>query len=101
MLRNYALQPLGAGGAIEFKWDPETGELAGRDAGRVEELIAEANQAGLVTGDPYPTPYAIEDPHRIPRDMALVLGQYWRLPEELRRAYPAAASVTLPEGTVS
>jgi hypothetical protein len=69
-------------------WEPETGRLGGDLAAVVARLIDLAVADGGVTGDPWPTPYAVTDPRRSRRDMALVLGQYWRVPEALAGDYP-------------
>jgi hypothetical protein len=91
MFHKYVLQPkLGLGfDVIEFKWNPETGALSGKDAAIVEGLIDEAMEAGYVTGPPNSSKYPLFNPHQRPRDMALVLGQYFVLPEGLAEPYPA------------
>lgn len=92
MRREYRLQPLTIMDPIEFAWDPDTGLLEGRDAVVVRRYVEVAERRGTVMGDPYPTVYDVGDVLRSERDMALVLGQSWVLPEDLRGAYPAAAA---------
>jgi len=70
-------------------WDPESGEISGDLAGEVERLIDAAIAEGAVIGHPYPTSYRIFGPRRRRRELALVLGQRWRIPEPLADAYPA------------
>lgn len=81
---------------LELEWDPATGGLRGRDAPSVRALIGMAMQAGEVVTHPMPTSYDIHDPLHEPRDMALVLGQYWELPPDLAAALPAADNDETP-----
>ncbi len=71
---------------LEFSWDPEAGELRGRDAARVRDLAANAAKDGEVVTHPYPTTYAIRDPLHSPAEMAAILGQFWLLPSDLLAA---------------
>jgi len=89
MLRRYRLEPLnGLGEALEFAWDPETGELTGRDAIVVRRHAEQAAKRGLALGHPYPTAYDIVDPLRRPGELAVLLGNVFKLPADLRAAYP-------------
>src|SRR6185503_18920925 len=49
----------GIGAALEFAWDPETGEVRGPDADYVRAVAAEGLHNGVATGYPYPTVYPI------------------------------------------
>lgn len=90
MRRNYDLQPLTATGTpLRFTWDPDTGDVTGPDAERVLELVADAERRGTVIGDPHPTVFDVNDPLTNEADMALVIGQGFVLPDDLRAAYPA------------
>lgn len=87
---------------LEFEWDPETGELAGRDADEVRRYAEEAKRQGYWTGHPRSTPYRIEDPLRRPAEMAVILGNAWRLPPELAAVYPRPPQGNeLPPGAIA
>lgn len=89
MFRNYKLLPsVWHETELDFEWNPETGEVRGRDAGRVTVLARQAADEGSVVGHPYPTSYEIKDPLHRPNEMAVVLGQFWKLPVDLALAYP-------------
>jgi len=88
-MKRYTLQPMGGiGAALEFAWDPETGEVRGPDADYVRAVAAEGLHNGVATGYPYPTVYPITDPLRKPGELAVLLGNLWLLPGELAEAYP-------------
>lgn len=90
MFRSYTLQPATAHDApLVFEWNPETGELRGPGADLVADLCRRAVQDGYVQGYPYPTSFDVANPLRNAAEMAVVLGQYWRLDGELLAAYPA------------
>lgn len=73
---------------LEFEFDPDAAAVRGRDAGKILQLVDAAVKEGIVTGHPYPTSYEIKDPlHNLP-EMAVLLGAYWRLDDELAAAYP-------------
>lgn len=89
MYRKYTLAPsVWHESALEFEWDPDTGGVRGKDAGRVLTVAQRAKDEGEVQGHPYPTTYQITNPLRDPSEMAVVLGQYWKLPADLALAYP-------------
>ncbi len=89
MFRNYTLQPATAHDQpLEFEWNQETGELRGKSADIVAGMCRQAIREGWITGHPHPTDYEITDPLRRPVEMAVVLGQYWRLGGDLQAAYP-------------
>lgn len=101
MFREIKLQPIVPhDGVIEFAWDPEAGAFSGPDADRVQSLVNDASARGTVTGHPYPTVYGITDPARIASDLAVVLGQYWKLSDELAAAYPEPDADDAPEGAL-
>jgi len=92
MSRSYTLQPATAHDQpLEFEWNQETGELRGKSTDVVAGMCRQAIREGWITGHPYPTDYEITDPLRHPAEMAVVLGQYWRLEEVLQAAYPQVA----------
>lgn len=102
MRRKYSLQPRnGLGPPLEFEWDQATGELAGRNAEEVRTLAQDAKRAGYWSGHPLPTPYAVSDPLRRPGELAVVLGNVWRLPEDLQAAYPPPPAGDLPPGAIA
>lgn len=68
---------------LEFEWNRTSGELRGRDATLVRGLVEDAVAAGEVVSHPYPTRYAVQDPLHRTGEMAVVLGQWWVLSEEL------------------
>lgn len=88
MRRRLNLQPLSRGEALNFEWNPQTGELAGRDADRVRALAREAVAIGFTQLHPAPATYTITDPLRDPVQLAALLGWLWRLPDDLQRLYP-------------
>lgn len=101
MFRKFVLKPLTLHDPeLEFEWDIDSGIVRGRDAEKVREIVTEANRAGTVTGHPYPTVFPVTDPLRNASEFALVLGQYWKLPEDLARAYPKPPVDNAPEGAV-
>lgn len=89
MYREYKLKPaVWHEKPLEFAWDQDSGELRGRDAARVLDLVAVAVKDGGVVTHPYPTTYAIRDPLHSPTEMAAVLGQFWLLTDDLMAALP-------------
>ena len=89
MLRKYFLEAaVWHETPLEFEWDEETGELRGRDAKRVGELVAKITALGEIVSHPYPTSYDIRDPLHSRQEMAVILGSFWRLPADLAEAYP-------------
>ena len=73
---------------IDFDIDFETGEVGGKDATHVVRLCEAAIADGYVVGHPYPTSYDITNPFLKIPELAVVLGQFWRLDGELIDAYP-------------
>ena len=91
MFRSYRLQPTTVHNKpIAFEWDAQSGELRGDDAALVAKLAHEAKAAGELVGHPYPTSFPIADPLHLPSELAVVLGNYWKLPPDLADAYPQA-----------
>lgn len=89
MFHKYILQPLDRRDeAIEFEWDPEAGLLRGKDADHLHAMINNATASGTVVSHPMPTSYDIKDPLHFLSEMAVLLGQRWRLPEDLAAAHP-------------
>jgi hypothetical protein len=85
----FLLVPLGSADIpIDFFIDFETGDVGGRDAARVVSLCEASMEDGYVVGHPYPTSYDITNPFINIQELALVLGQYWRLDGKLIDAYP-------------
>lgn len=77
---------------VDFDIDFDTGEIGGKDAALVVSLCEAAIADGYVVGHPYPTSYDITNPFIDIKELAVVLGQYWRLDGELIDAYPKAES---------
>lgn len=77
---------------LDFDINFETGDVGGRDAARVVGLCEAAMKDGCVVGHPYPTSYDITNPFINIQELAVVLGQYWRLDGKLIDAYPKAGS---------
>ncbi len=77
---------------LEFDIDFETGDVGGRDATRVVSLCETAIADGYIVGHPYPSSYDITNPFNKIQELAVVLGQYWRLDGELIDAYPKVES---------
>lgn len=100
MFRKFKLNLISphCGLTLEFEWDAEAGVFSGPDAPEVERMIARALGEGMVLGHPYPTPYEITDPAHKAADLAVVLGQFWKLPRELARAYPKPPPDDTPPG---
>lgn len=89
MFRNYVLAPaVWHAQPIEFDWDIDRGELRGRDAQHLNELIAKIVAHGEFVSHPYPTSYKITNPLRRLDEMAVILGWYWKLSDDLAAAYP-------------
>ncbi|MFA6971648.1 MAG: hypothetical protein WC208_09645 [Gallionella sp.] len=89
MFHKYTLKPaVWHQQPLVFEWDAATGEIRGPDADKVLGMIASAIKEGSMTGHPYPTSYEITDPLHRPAEMAVLLGQYWILPDDLASAYP-------------
>lgn len=98
MYLDLELRPIGAGNrTLFFEWNPETGDVRGRDADYVLHLAAQAEHAEVVTGLPYPTPHVIRDPMRSLAEMAVILGNDWHLPPVLAEAYPVVVDDTPPD----
>lgn len=98
MYLDLELHPIGAGNrTLVFQWEPESGDVRGRDADRVLAIAAQAVLDELVTGLPYPTPHAIRDPLHSLAEMAVILGNDWRLPPVLAEAYPVVTDDTPPD----
>jgi hypothetical protein len=77
---------------VDFDIDFETGDVGGRDAERVVRLCEAAMMDGFIVGHPYPTSYDITNPFIDIQELAVVLGQFWRLDGGLIDAYPKAES---------
>jgi hypothetical protein len=91
MFRSVRLEPLTTHERpLVFEWDTDSGSVRGRDAARVRALAEDAARARTILGHPYPTPYELADPLRRPAELAVVLGNDWRLDDFLQAAYPAA-----------
>lgn len=89
----FLLVPLGSADIpIDFIIDFETGDVGGRDAARVVSLCEAAMEEGYVVGHPYPTSHDITNPFINIQELAVVLGQYWRLDGKLIDAYPKVES---------
>ena len=77
---------------LDFDIDFETGDVGGRDAASVVGLCEVAMKDGFVVGHPYPTSFDITNPFINIQELAVVLGQYWRLDGKLIDAYPKVES---------
>jgi len=89
MFHKYTLQPaVWHQKPLVFEWDAATGEVRGADADKLLSIVASAVNEGSMTGHPYPTSYNILDPLKTPSEMAVLLGQYWLLPDDLVAIYP-------------
>lgn len=89
MFHKYTLKPaVWHQQPLIFKWDAAAGEIRGPDADKVLGMVTSAIKEGSMTGHPYPTSYKIADPLHLPAEMAVLLGQYWILPDDLAQAYP-------------
>lgn len=76
---------------LVFTWDSDTGAVSGPDA---DWVLDRARQlAGKVVGlHPLPMAYTLTDPLHDPEQMAVMIGEYHVLPDELRAFYPRAES---------
>lgn len=85
---------------LVFTWDPETGSLGGRDAGLVLEM---AVPRSMIAAHPVPWGARLGTrPLRSKRDMALIIGTDWVVPEMLRPFYPKPPpepQALAPDGT--
>ncbi len=76
---------------LVFTWDSDTGEVSGPDADWVRNRARQLT--GKVVGlHPLPMAYTLTDPLRDPEQMAVMIGEYHVLPDELRDFYPRAES---------
>lgn len=90
---SFQLVPLSSSDiSVDFDIDFETGDVGGRDAERVVSLCEAAMIDGFIVGHPYPTSYDITNPFIDIQELAVVLGQFWRLDGELIDAYPKVES---------
>ncbi len=90
---SFQLEPLSSSDIpLEFDVDFETGDVGGRDAVRVVSLCEAAMEDGYVVGHPYPTSYDITNPFINIQELAVVLGQHWKLDGKLIDAYPKVES---------
>lgn len=75
---------------LVFTWDPEAGTVTGPDAAQVREL---AKPGAILDGHPRPRTLRLGmDPLKSRRDMAVVVGTNWQVPEELLPSYPFGTS---------
>lgn len=89
MFHKYTLQPAAwHQKPIDFEWDAVSGEIKGPDADTVLELVTAAIKEGSVIGHPYPTSFDIADPLHTISEIAVILGNSWRLSDDLASAYP-------------
>lgn len=72
---------------LVFTWDSDTGAVSGPDA---DWVLDRARQlAGKVVGlHPLPMAYTLTDPLHDPEQMAVMIGEYHVLPDELKAFYP-------------
>jgi hypothetical protein len=90
---SFQIEPLSSSDIpLDFDVDFETGDVGGRDLARVVGLCEAAMEDGFVVGHPYPTSYDITNPFINIQELAVVLGQYWRLDGKLIDAYPKVES---------
>lgn len=73
----------------ELTWDLQNNQVRGQEplASDVVRQIEKAREEGEVIVQPY-GPIAISDPIE-PRDLALIILQYWRVPKALQSDLPA------------
>ena len=80
-------------GPLSFNWDSDAGTVSGTDAETVQTMAKQAVAAGSVAIHPHPARYPIADPLTKPDEMAALLGNFWKLPEELAVHYPQVDQV--------
>lgn len=84
MFRRFQLQPVTVHDQpLDFEWDGDTGEIRGPSATPVCDMLNDAVKQGYIVSHPYPTSYDITDPYHCAAELAVILGQYWRLDDWL------------------
>lgn len=80
MVRRYSFQLITTHNQpLHFSWDSDNGELSGEDAEQVRVLCLTTAMDSYAVSHPHPATYDIHDPLHRPSEMAVALGQYWRL----------------------
>ena len=70
---------------LEFDWDEEKGEISGKHS----DWFSRFSSGQRVRALPYPWYQELgAEPFKSKRDMALMLGYYYKLPDDLRDYYP-------------
>lgn len=73
---------------LSFDWDRDAGTVSGRDADLIRKM---AKPGDMVDAHPMPWAYKLgRTPLKSFRDMAAIVGSWWRLPPELAPHYPKA-----------
>lgn len=88
-MNTYRLEPMTVHERpLVFAWNRGAGTFEGPAGAYVGELADQCARLGMVTSHPYPTAYPCTDPRHNPAHLAAILGQYWRLPDELAEHLP-------------
>lgn len=73
--------------ALVFDWDEADGIVSGRDADWIRSVAGQL----FVAGHPHPISYELgPEPLKSRRDMAVIVGQFHMLPDDLAEHYPKA-----------
>ena len=80
-----------AGQSLAFKWEPDTGEIAGRDAVAVESILSDYKSPVKLRG--IAKPFEIVNPRHSRQAMAVLLSRSWTLPDDLACYLPVPDSV--------
>lgn len=84
---------------LEFEYQPDSGLIAGPDAGRIRSLIQLAGENVSLPGN-WPA-ISVPSPEKTPRSLALILASFgYLLPEELAQHLPILTD-DLPENAIS
>lgn len=78
---------------LVFDWDESSGTVSGPSADYIRRIASDR----FVSAHPYPSSHEFSaEPLKSRVDMAAIIGEYHRLPEELAGAYPTHEAEDLP-----
>ena len=97
MFRDYKLQPKRKRGhPIEFSIDFDTGEIRGRDAHFLTQVLRAVQLGGGTPIEPSPATWVVTDPLHNKTEFAAAIGFEWILDDDLEAAYPVIEDDSQP-----
>ena len=97
MFRDYKLQPKRKRGhPIEFSIDFDTGEIRGRDAHFLTQVLRSVQLGGETPIEPSPATWVVTDPLHNKTEFAAAVGFEWILDDDLEAAYPVIEDDSRP-----